>query len=687
MTEAAEGLLARLTVLAGIAPSYRDADGRLRPLAPATRTGVLRALGFDPDTRAAVRDAVVALEAAPWQTMLTPAVVLPAYTPRPELAIVVAERAIPGIVTWRIALEDGTRREGRAALEHLPIRERAERQGLCRLALPLPADLPPGYHQAEITTATTTATTRLVQPPPHAWLPEWLTRGTREWGVSAALFALWSRRSWGIGDFGDLARLAELVGAWGGRVVGLNPLHAPMPGATADPNPYRPSSRHFLNPLHLDLAALGVAAPASWPAPEAGVDHALVHQRKHAALAAHFRAEAWDAAGFAAFRTAGSAALERFALFNALAEHFAPRPWRDWPEGLRHPDAPGIAAFRRENTERIAYHAWLQWLAEGQLERAGRAGAGLYRDLAVGVDPDGAEIWAEPGQFVAGARVGAPADAFNPEGQDWGLPPPDPHALTASGYDGHIALLRANMRHATALRIDHAMGVERLYVIPSGAKAAEGAYLRYPREDLLGLLTLESHRHRCLLIGEDLGTVPEGFRERLTAAGILSYRLLLFERGPSGGFRRPGVYPRLSLAAFGTHDLPSFPGWWAGSDLPPESEGSRQQEREWLLAALRDRGLVPEGVAAVARLEPAALARLMAALHAFLGRGPSALVLVSLGDLLAESARLNQPGADNATNWRHRYRLPIEALNDDAIFRRILAALADARAAPAETQI
>lgn len=677
-----EVMLARLAALAGIASSYRDVAGELCPLAPATRAGVLRALGYDPENSGAVRDAVAALEAAPWLRALPPLVVLPPPPMAPELPLVVAEEASHGAVTWRIVLEDGGAREGRARLEHLPARARDAAGARRQLALALSADLPPGYHRIEIAAGSVAAHSWLVQPPPSAWRPEWMTRGERAWGIGAAPFALWSGRSWGIGDYGDLARFAELAGGWGARLIGINPLHAPMPGAAADPNPYRPSSRHFLNPRHIDLAALGAASPASSPAPEAEVDYGGADAHKEAALRAVFQGETWDKSGFAAFRAAGGAALERFALFNALAECFAPLPWRAWPAGLRHPDAPGIAAFRHEHAARIAYHAWLQWIAEAQLGRAAGTGAGLFRDLAVGVDPDGAEMWAEPDQFLTGLRIGAPPDAFNPEGQDWGLPAPDPHALSASRYAGFIAVLRANLRHAAALRVDHVMGLDRLYVIPDGASAAEGAYLGYPREDLLGILTLESQRHRSLLVGEDLGTVPEGLRERLAAAGILSTRLLLFERWPSGLFRRPGHYPPLSLAAVATHDLPSFCAWWSGAGLSPVAAAFRQQEREWLLAALRDRGLAPEGLDASGSLAPESMARLLAAIHAFLGRGPAALVLASLGDLLAETAQINRPGQSAAANWRHRYRLPLEALNEDPALRHILSALVASRAGP-----
>ncbi len=690
MADATEERVARLAELAGIVPAYRDTEGEIRPLSPQTRAGILRALGFDPERAASVAEAVAALTEAPWRNMLAPVVVLSAADPGPELPVVVADRATPETLRWRITLEDGTLREGQAALAALPIRARGHEFGRLRAALPLPDDLPPGYHQIEISLAQTTANARLIQAPRRAWLPDWLLAGARKWGVGTALFALWSKQSWGIGDYGDLARLAAQAREWHAEIVGINPVHAPMPGEGADPNPYRPSSRHFLNPLHLDLAALGAAAPGPWPEPAAGVDYALVYRRKYAALAAIFRAPpspalARDSAAFAAFRTEGGTALERFALFTALAEQFAPTPWSNWPADLRHPDAPGIAAFRDAHAERITFHAWLQWLAEGQMARAGSAGAGLYRDLAVGVDPDGAEVWADPSQFLTGARIGAPPDAFNPAGQDWGLPPPDPRALTASGYAGYSALLRANMRDASALRIDHVMGIERLYIMPHETSAAEGAYLRYPREDLLGILAPESHRHRCLLIGEDLGTVPEGFRARLEAAGILSYRLMLFERWPSGLFHRPGRYPRLALANFATHDLPSLPRWWKGDDLTPAAAAQRAQEREWLLAALRDRGLAPLGVDARDALDPMALTALITAIHAFLGCSPSALVLAALSDLLVEETQINRPGTATASNWRHRHRVSLDAMREDGALRRVLASLAAARAAPAET--
>ena len=696
MDEDERARIDRLAALAGIEPGYRDTAGQFRSVLPEAQAALLRVLGYDVSAPSAIGDAVAALEAAPWRERLPPvAVVRP--DPAPAVAVVVPERALAGLLAWRIRLEDGGERQGTVALERLSVRAREPGGGgkaRLRLALPLPADLPPGYHRLEVAFGDTAAETLLVQTPPHAFLPTWLAGEARAWAIGAPLFSLWSERSWGIGDFSDLGRLTSLAAKLGAYLVGINPLHALLPGPAADPNPYLPSSRRFLNPLHIDVTALapdasaGAPSGGAWPEAACGVDYELVHRRKHAALAGIFRAGQWDAAGLAAFRAAGGEALERFALFNALAEQFAPCPWRDWPVALRGPEAPGIMAARRELAHRIDYHVWLQWIAARQLAGAAARGAGLYRDLAVGAHPDGAEVWADPAGFLHGARFGAPPDAFAPDGQDWGLPPPDPREQRATSYAGFIATVRENMRHAAALRLDHVMGLERLYVIPPGFSARDGAYLRYPRADLLGLVALESQRQRCLLVGEDLGTVPAGLRESLAATGILSCRLLLFERWSDGLFRRPGTYPRLALAAFATHDLPTLRGWWEGRDLPadPAAMAERRRDRALLLAALRDRGLAPEGIDPEAP-EPTLLTALLCAVQRFLARAPAALLLANLGDLLAETAQINHPDAAvGAGNWRHRHRLPIEALAADPTLRAIVAAIAAARAGPADTE-
>ena len=349
------------------------------------------------------------------------------------------------------------------------------------------------------------------------------------------------------------------------------------------------------------------------------VDYPLVHQLKQEALEAAYRSSRQDyranadrtSAGMQAYRKQHGRLLDRFAVFSALQERYGAVPWHQWPADLRTPKSAGIARFAEEHAHRIDYHAWMQWVADCQLASAaaasdaGDGARGLYLDLAVGVSANGADAWADSDTYVTGASVGAPPDAFNLAGQDWGTPPPNPLTLRENAYAPFIAALRANMRHAQVLRIDHVMGLQRLYWVPSGQSAQSGAYVRYPLDDMLGILALESHRNRCMVIGEDLGTLPNGFRERMAAAKVLSYRLSMFERYPDGLFRRPVTYPQLAVATFGTHDLPTIRSWWEGHDievrrtlgLTTEVEAGREAEerqadRQLLLAALRDQQLL-----------------------------------------------------------------------------------------------
>jgi 4-alpha-glucanotransferase len=392
----------------------------------------------------------------------------------------------------------------------------------------------------------------------------------------------------------------------------------------------------------------------------------------------------WDA--FEAFRRAGGPVLERHCLFLALREHFAKEvgasaDWHRWPEDYRDPTSPAVKRFAAENRGRVDFLVWLQWIADEQLGAAAAAAAergmaiGLYRDLAVGADRAGAETWANAAAVVSGAQVGAPPDIHNPAGQDWGLPPFHPRALREEGYRSFIELVRANMRHAGGLRIDHAMGLQHLYWVPQGAGPADGAYVRYPIEDLIGILALESHRHRCVVIGEDLGTVPEGLRERLTAANILSYRVLYFEQEPkTGAFLPPRAYPTIALAVVGSHDLPTLRGWWEGRDLelkerlglfPRPGEAARQRQArdrdrsELLRAMRRERLLPPQG-------QPD-LETLMRAAHAFLARTPSVLAMVQIDDMTDEAEPVNVPATSNEhPNWRRRLSMTLEELSTSA---------------------
>jgi glycogen operon protein len=401
---------------------------------------------------------------------------------------------------------------------------------------------------------------------------------------------------------------------------------------------------------------------------------------------------------FERFVAASGAILQRFACFQAIVEERARENWRSWPPDLRDGSPAALAALADRLSGRVEYAKFLQWLADRQLAgaagraKAGRLSLGLYRDLAIGAAPDGAEAWERAGELGDGVSIGAPPDPFSREGQIWHLPAPNPLAMARDGWRGFAELYGANMRHAGLLRVDHAMGLTRLFLVPQGAKPAQGAYLAYPLRDLLGLLALESRRRQCAVAGEDLGTVPEGFRESLAAADILSTRVLWFERD-NGAFRLPRTYPSLAVACASTHDLPTIAGWWDGADiaerralgfLSAEDEArqidARQQEKRALVAALVDAGLIaaaPEGDAPLADATAAAI-------HAFVARAPSVLALAQADDLAGEIDATNLPGTDHERpNWRRKLAGDIDALFSSNRARAIVAALAAER--PSDT--
>ncbi len=392
-------------------------------------------------------------------------------------------------------------------------------------------------------------------------------------------------------------------------------------------------------------------------------------------------------------------------LFEALQEHFhaaddAVWGWPVWPLTHRDPLAPDVAQFATDHVERIGFHAYLQWQAELQFaaaaERGKEAGlsVGLCTDLAVSIGCGGAEAWANQDIYALRAEVGAPPDAFNMNGQNWGLPPMIPGRLRDAAYAPFLAMLRANMRHAGALRIDHVMGLARLFWIPASASPAQGAYVHYPFDDLLGLVALESHRHRCMVIGEDLGTVPDYVREALAANAILSYRVLIFERDPGGGFKSPETYPAEALVTASTHDLPTLAGWWVGTDIElrdahdliasaaerEAQEAERSRERRQLLTALEVAGLLPTGIGTDPARVPQMTPPLACAVQSYLSATPSRLLVVQLEDAIGELDQANLPGTvDSHPNWRRKLSLALELWPQESRFDALTAMLARAR--------
>ena len=565
------------------------------------------------------------------------------------------------------------------------------------------------------------------EPPAGACpLPEAIAEH-RHWGIACQLYALRSSRNLGIGDFDDLARLAILAGSQGAAFVGVNPLHALFLAEPSRYSPYSPSTRRFLNPLyiavdHLEggsaaietlrreapgLFATGEEAPGLFATGEGDlVDYAGVGRLKRALFDAVFaarRAELEDEQAFQRFVEKGGEALFGFALFEAISEDQVARGghagWHHWPEGLKDRASAEVARFADEQRDRVLFHLWLQFEAEEQLAsaqaRAKAAGMaiGLYLDLAVGVAPDGAESWADPALTVSAARVGSPPDMFNSQGQDWGLAPLSPKALAERRHKPLFDAFSALTRHAGAVRIDHAMGLARLWWIPSEARSAGGGYVRYHLGAMIDAVASAARENRCLVIGEDLGTVPPGFREVMATANVFSYRVLYFERHQDGSFISPDAYPRLSLACISTHDLATLSGWWSASDIALRLEAgtqdeaatsrdraSRQDEKRMLLRALHRSGLLPDDLEAEARGDaamPEALSEdLAVAVHRHLAKSAALLFAVQLDDMVGARRQANLPGTtDEYPNWRIRTPVSLDELGDNGRFLGLAAAM------------
>lgn len=535
-------------------------------------------------------------------------------------------------------------------------------------------------------------------------LPDALMHGGRRWGVSLQLYGLRSRGNWGIGDFTDLAAVARLAGAAGADALMVNPLHAPFRGKPAQASPYAPSSRLFLNWLYIDVAAVPgfdscaevhrrLEAPAFRARLDAAREAALVAYADVAAcklealrcLYDHFRArQTAGQAGliddFARFRDAGGDALRRFCLFEALQEardtHHADG-WPDWPVGLRDPHSDEVRAFEAAHTAETGFAAWLQWVARRQLDRAADAARaagmeiGLVADIAVGADAAGADAWADQGLVALDMELGAPPDPFAPDGQTWGAPPWRPNVLRARGMRPFADMLAAAMGWAGAVRLDHVIGLERQFWVPRGLPAREGTYVAFPREALLDAACAAGRAHGAVLIGEDLGTVPDGFRDHVRARHMLTMSVMRFEKA-GDRFTPPSDYPAFSIACAGTHDLVPLAGFAAGTDITArahaapgteDTEGAfRQRAAE--VASLQT-ALTQEGLAVP---EEGTGSKLADAVHRFLARTPCVLVMAQLEDLLGVDVQPNLPGTvDGHPNWQRRYPVTLESLAADGV--------------------
>ncbi|MDR3437753.1 4-alpha-glucanotransferase [Telmatospirillum sp.] len=727
--------LERLAALAGIEAGWIDFFGERRVVSDETKRAFLTAMGFDVASERAIAASFAEFETRSWRHRLPPVLVVSEEDGPPTVTVAVPVRKENQLHEWAVLEENGALHTGQWRPRDLPLvgRRDVDGEAVGQYRFLLPGVPLPGIHRLRVSDEEMAAMTLIVAPS-RAHLPSAIERGQRLWGYATQLYALRSERNWGVGDFSDLADLAGRTASQGGAAVGFNPLHALFASRPERFSPYSPSSRTFLNIAFIDVEAVPdvrESAEAKRLLVSTGfqtrlaaaraaelVDYPAVAALKRPMLAAcwqsfrkrHLAGDPDDrGADFRRFQQAGGRNLRLFATFEALQAEFLARDptlgyWRAWPPTYHDPDGPGVRAFAETHGERIEFHIYLQWVADTQLRAAkaecDRVGMpiGLYRDLAVGIADDGAEAWANQSLLCLGVSVGAPPDPLNLSGQDWGLVPFNPLALRDAAYLPFLDVLEANMRHAGAMRLDHAMSLQRLYWVPQGAKADQGAYVRYPVDDLFRLTVLASRRQRCLIIGEDLGTVPEGFRERMVEKSILGYRLLVFEKD-QGKARPAEVYPSQALVGFGTHDLPSLAGWWKGIDVearrkltlyPDPAMGdaemlARAEDRRLLVEVLADAGLLEPTFPVDPEIEPDRLRKLAIAVHVFLARTPAKLLMVQFEDLLGMTSQMNLPGTvDQHPNWRLRYPLDIAAMLAEPDLTEIAAMLSRERDARAD---
>ncbi|WP_318392207.1 4-alpha-glucanotransferase [Enterobacter sp.] len=668
---------------AGISPQYINAHGKPQSIAADTKQRLLDAMHRSEKRGAAA--------------------------PIPAVKVFIQGKKMPlpldgsGEFTWTLTTEEGQQHKGKASGGK---------------AFNLPTRLPAGYHSLTLSQDAHRWQCQVIIAPKRCYEPAALLEGKKIWGACVQLYTLRSEQNWGIGDFGDLNAMLTDVAKRGGSFIGLNPIHALYPANPESASPYSPSSRRWLNVIYIDVNAVedfrqSEEAQAWWQMPSTQqtlksardsewVEYATVAALKMAALKMAWKVFVTRAdddaqkAAFAEFVQQGGESLYWQAAFDALHAQQVKEDelrwgWPVWPKGLQRTDSPEVKRFCKESADEVNFYLWLQWLAATQFARCWETSQqfdmpiGLYRDLAVGVAEGGAETWCDRDLYCLKASVGAPPDILGPLGQNWGLPPMDPHVMTARAYAPFIELLRANMRSCGALRIDHVMSMLRLWWIPYGETADQGAYVQYPVDDLLAILALESQRHQCMVIGEDLGTVPVEIVSKLRDSGVYSYKVLYFEN-TAKGFRAPEAWPAQSMAVATTHDLPTLRGYWEAGDLTlgktlglyPDEEvlqglyQDRERAKQGLLEALHQHGCLPKRAGCNAAKMPMS-ATLNRAMQRYIADSNSALLGLQPEDWLDMPGPVNIPGTSyEYKNWRRKLSTTVKQMfADDGVNRLI----------------
>ena len=718
-----QSVLKQVAEMANLADSYVSAWGDEAQVSDETLTRLLASLGYDTSSDDAL---LKSAEKKHKKDVLDPVLVLRDGEPV-EVALNLGVSARESEFSWRLETEQGEVLEG--YLQSQVVRDERAEGG--PLVFALPNDLAWGYHKLVVSRKRRKKPYEmtLIITPKACFKQNPIEQGKKLWGPSVQLYTLRTQHNWGIGDFGDLKQLVADIASRGGDFVGLNPIHSLFPANPEGASPYSPSSRRWLNILYIDVSSVPEFALSAEA--QQTVGSAEFQQRLQKARDAHwvnytevselkmsilpllfteFKHRHLDknsdrAQAFLAFVEEGGDSLMHQAAFDALhaelhAEDSNMWGWPVFPEKYRTFESPATQKYIKDNIEKVHLYMYLQWLADCQIndaqslaEEKGMA-VGLYRDLAVGVADSGSETWADEGNLVMDASIGAPPDILGPLGQNWGLPPLNPEVLQATGYDAYIKLLRANMKHCGALRIDHVLGLLRLWWIPKGEDATQGAYIYYPVQDMLAILALESHRYQCSVIGEDLGTVPDEIVDILADAGVHSYKVFFFETSEEdGGFISPKHYASQSMAALCTHDMPTLRGFWHCDDLKMGQEIGLYPNQEQLNGLFDDRleckqgildsvawhGFLPDGVGRDASQVPMD-SYLAEALQLHVAAGSSTLLSVQLEDWLEMDQPVNIPGTvDEYPNWRRKLSMNLDEIFAHDGVNRIASRLTEVR--------
>ncbi|MBD3584353.1 4-alpha-glucanotransferase [Salinimonas sp. HHU 13199] len=724
-------VLQKLVEMRGIESNYVDAWGKPATIADSSKAKLLNALGYETENEAAVLAQVKHDTAAYWQSVLDPVQVL-RQSQRIHFTVRLPIELVNDTYTLLLTTESGkqfsedlvpvdTQLINVAEIDEVEYQE---------YAIAFDHALENGYHTLQLLVEgddEPVGQMRVIMAPDACYMPEQVVEGKKAWGLSVQLYCVRSENNWGIGDFSDLARLVSDAAGTGADFIGLNPIHALYPANPDACSPYGPSSRRWLNYLYIDVTKLddydhpdvqALVNTAEFREKleqvrrQEYVDYAGVAELKLKVLATLFEVyhqkyltqKTPQRTAFAEFVAEGGESLDMLAVYDVMQEHLKElgEPswgWPVFPNKFKEYHKPEVAKFAKRNKQRVQFYQFLQWQAALQLEQANQVAVdagmtiGLYRDLAVGVSEGSAEIWGNKDLYCVDASVGAPPDVLGPLGQNWGLPPMDPKRLYEQAYQPIVDLFSSNMASAGALRIDHVMALLRLWWVPKGDHARDGGYVYYPVDDLLGILALESHRNKSLVIGEDLGTVPEEIRGKLADNGIYSYRVFFFEQAEDGGFFSPSHYPVQSMSTLTTHDMPTLIGYWHCLDLElgkslglyPTDEiletlyTSRHEDKQEILNSLHGHHAVGDDVGHDVNVTGMNQA-LNFGLQTHMATGSSALFSLQLEDWLQMDKPVNIPGTfDEYPNWRRKLSRNLEDIFSDGDILHLANRLTQAR--------